>query len=48
MKFVMVNGRTPRQPSFLCAVPRVNRRGIACSRGQAIALEGKFDSDSVS
>ena len=39
MKFVMVNGRTPRQPSFLCAVPRANRGSIGESYLREIATQ---------
>jgi hypothetical protein len=35
-------------PNVLPKGAQVASRGIACSRGQAIALEGKFDSESVS
>ena len=38
MKFVMVNGRTPRQPSFLCAVPRVNRGELPARNCDAALL----------
>jgi hypothetical protein len=37
-----------KRPEEFFSYPPLEGRGIACPKGQAIALERKFDSESVS
>jgi hypothetical protein len=38
MRFVLVNGRTPRSRSFLCLVLRAGRRQLPARAGHALLL----------